>query len=99
MIQNSSLYIFKLRFKIVDVISKFNLKLILSNKRTTIYENDQMRLCNDGNNIIRVQLFDNSNKKLLEELREYFYGKDYVEITETKEKVKVKDNYRNIGEY
>lgn len=55
-----------------------NFKKILSNDRTTIYENSDMRLCFDSK-VIRIVLFNN-NIVLLERLREYFYGEEYKRI-------------------
>lgn len=56
-----------------------DLKKILSNDRTTIYQNNNMRLSVDEKHI-RVLLFDESNTSLLEKLREYFYGYEYKRI-------------------
>ncbi len=56
-----------------------NLKKILENDRTTIYQNSVMRLC-VNENIARILVFDKANDELIENLREYFYGKDYTSI-------------------
>lgn len=62
-----------------QVIHKFNLDYVLSNDRTSIYENSDMRLCFDKK-LIRVMLFNNNNKILLEDLRNYFYGEEYAKL-------------------
>lgn len=56
-----------------------NLQKILSNSRTTIYQNEEMRLCIDEK-IVRIKLFDNNNYKLIEKLREFFYGEEYKKL-------------------
>lgn len=57
----------------------FGLHKILSNDRTTIYQNNEMRLCVDEK-VIRVMLFDKTNHDLLEKLREFFYGENYRKL-------------------
>lgn len=61
-----------------QLIHKFGLNYVLSNGRTSIYENSNMRLSIDKK-VIRVLLFDD-NKILLENLRNYFYGEEYTKI-------------------
>ena len=57
-------------------VLKFGLQKILSNDRTTIFQNDQMRFCVDKT-VVRVLIFDENNKSLLENLRMFFYGEEY----------------------
>ena len=59
-----------------DMVNTFGLEKVLSNERTDIYQNDDMKLSVDER-VIRVILFDEKNISLLEKLREYFYGKEY----------------------
>lgn len=56
-----------------------NLNKVLTNDRTTIYQNNEMRLCVDEK-IVRVKLFDKTNYALIEILREFFYGEKYREL-------------------
>lgn len=62
-----------------QLIYIFNLNKILSNHRTTIYENKKMRLSVDKE-VIRIILFDDNDKTLLENLRNFFYGKRYEQL-------------------
>ena len=74
-------HIFKIGEKSTkELIEVFNLKEILSNERTTIYKNDEMRLCVDKT-VIRVKIFNEDNTELLENLRMYFYGDEYKLIS------------------
>lgn len=54
----------------------FNLNHILSNDRTMIFQNDEMRFCVDKK-VVRVIIFDEANICLLEKIRHYFYGDEY----------------------
>lgn len=56
------------------VITEFCLKHELTNNRTSIYENDDVRFCFDKK-IIRVLLYDSSNKELKNRIQDYFYEK------------------------
>lgn len=56
-----------------------NLKKVLSNDRTTIFQNSDMRLSVDKKHV-RVLLFNNKNEMLLEYIREYFYGEEYKRL-------------------
>ena len=62
-----------------DMISTFNLQPILSNGRTSIFQNNEMRFCIDKK-VVRIILFDDSNMILLEKLRKYFYGEEYERL-------------------
>lgn len=62
-----------------NIMDIFNLQLILSNNRTKIFQNQEMRLCVDKK-VARVILFDNNNVILLEKLRNYFYGEEYEKL-------------------
>ncbi len=62
-----------------DVVQEFNLEKILQNERTTIYQNEEMRLCIDKK-VIRVLMFDEGNKELEERLWEYFYHEELSKI-------------------
>ena len=62
-----------------DSVLKFGLHKILSNDRTTIFQNDQMRFCVDKT-VVRVLIFDDNNYDLLENLRMYFYGEEYENV-------------------
>lgn len=59
-----------------DIIHRFNLNKLLSNNRTSIYSNDEMRVSIDKK-VIRVLIYDDRNITLLEKLRGYFYGDEY----------------------
>lgn len=62
-----------------DVVQVFNLKKVLQNERTKIYQNEEMRLCIDKK-VIRVLIFDEGNKELEERLQEYFYDEELSKI-------------------
>lgn len=62
-----------------EVINTFDLKKVLSNDRTTILQNEEMRFSIDSK-VIRVLLFDQNNTALLEKLRNYFYGDAYEKL-------------------
>lgn len=72
-------YVFRVltEAKNLQLVHKFKLEKILSNDRTTIYENSEMRLCVDKK-VVRVLLFE-ENKLLLENLRNFFYGEKYIQ--------------------
>ena len=61
-----------------NTIHMFNLRKVLANDRTTIFQNDEMRFCIDSGKVVRVLLFDENNNILLEKLRNYFYGEEYT---------------------
>ena len=56
------------------VIDEFSLKHVFTNDRASIYENDDVRFCFDKK-VIRVLLYDNSNKELKKRIQDYFYEK------------------------
>ena len=56
------------------VITEFCLKHEFTNSRTSIYENKDVRFCFDKK-IIRVLLYDSSNKELRNRIQDYFYEK------------------------
>ena len=58
--QLDSCFVFEVPDNIYDMIERFRLRLILKNKRTTIYENDNARFSVDKK-VIRVLLFDKQN--------------------------------------
>lgn len=68
-------FVFEMPENVCDMISRFNLHLILKNDRTSIYENDSARFSVDQK-VVRVLLFDENNKNLREQIRSYFYGQD-----------------------
>ena len=57
-----------------NVITEFDLKHEFTNNRTSIYENDDVRFCFDKK-VIRVLLYDSSNKELKQKIQDYFYEK------------------------
>lgn len=69
-------FVFRLPADNNDMIHKFKPKNILNNSRTSIYQNNFARFSIDKK-VIRVLLFDENNKTLLEEIRNYFYGEEY----------------------
>ena len=72
-------YVFRLPNYSNDMIKTFNLNKVLSNSRTSIYQNCNARFSID-NNVVRVLLFDDNNLHLLEKIRTYFYGEQYEKI-------------------
>ena len=73
-------YVFKKEANLIKhSIHKFDLKKILENDRTTIYQNAEMRFSIDQS-VIRVLIFDETNQLLLETLRNDFYGKAYEKL-------------------
>ena len=62
----------------VEMMKRYNLKEVLSNDRTTICQNENMRVSFDKV-VTRVLLFNNSNHELIEDLNRFFYGEDYYE--------------------
>lgn len=62
--------------KTIDVeklITDFNLHHILTNNRTVIYENKDMRVSIDKK-VIRVLVFEGYKRELIERIKEYFYN-------------------------
>lgn len=57
------------------IIKKFNLTKIISNERTSIYQNDKMRFSFDKK-VLRILVF-NDNKDITNTLYNYFYGEQY----------------------
>lgn len=62
-----------------DMINKFKLNKVLSNSRTSIYENRNMRFCIDKK-VVRVLLYNGNDNVLLEQVRNYFYGEKYEKL-------------------
>lgn len=62
-----------------DMIKTFKLNKVLSNSRTSIYQNNNVRVSIDSN-VVRVLLFDENNINLLEKIRAYFYGEQYEKL-------------------
>ncbi|MBD5395898.1 MAG: hypothetical protein HDR71_16925 [Lachnospiraceae bacterium] len=71
--------VFRLPANSNDMIYKFNLNQLLTNSRTSIYQNDFARFSID-NKVVRVLLFDENNIDLLEQIRTYFYGDAYEKL-------------------
>ncbi|MCR2050648.1 hypothetical protein NSB25_25785 [Acetatifactor muris] len=69
--------VFNLPSDSTSMINKFQLEKVLSNARTSIYQNDYMRFSVD-NSVVRVLLYNENDINLLEQIREYFYGEDYA---------------------
>lgn len=61
------------------IAERFELKKILSNERTSMYQNDDMRVCIDKK-VIRVLVFNNENTPLMDKIYNYFYGEQYENI-------------------
>ena len=61
------------------MVHKFNLNEVLKNKRTSIYQNEYVRVSIDKQ-VVRVLLFDEKNIDLLEKMRKYFYGEEYERL-------------------
>lgn len=59
-----------------DIARKFNLYNLVKNSRLSIFENEQMRF-SIGNKVIYVTFFDEKNEKLIEKVKNYFYGEEY----------------------
>ena len=60
-----------------NMLEHFNLhKILLSNDRTTIYQNDTMRFSIDES-VVRVTIFK-TDDMLIDKLRSFFYGKSYA---------------------
>lgn len=57
-----------------SVITKeFDLRFVLKNERTTIYENKDARFSFDKS-VIRVMIYDGNNRKLTHRVEDYFYN-------------------------
>lgn len=61
------------------IVKMFDLKEVLMNSRTSIYQNNKMRFSFDKN-VTRVLIFDDGNVELIEKIRNYFYGEEYGKI-------------------
>lgn len=61
-----------------EMIKRYNLQVLMSNDRTTICQNKDMRVSFDKL-VARVLLFENTDNNLIEELNTYFYGENYYE--------------------
>ena len=55
------------------MVEHFGLQKILSNNRTSIYQNSVMRVSFDTR-VTRVLVYDKNDVNLLDELYKYFYG-------------------------
>lgn len=72
--------VFRLPQNSIDtMIQNLELRKMLSNDRTTIYQNDDMRFCVDEK-VVRVLVYDENNNSLIECLRNYFYGDAYERL-------------------
>lgn len=58
------------------IINEFGLNLVFKNKRTSIYENEDMRFSFDKN-VVRVILYNDKNIELKQKIRNYFYEKQW----------------------
>ena len=59
-----------------SISAKFKLKEVLTNERTCILENDDIVFSIDKK-VVRVFLYNESDKMLLHNVVEYFYGKQH----------------------
>lgn len=75
----SNSFVFHLPKDSDEMIHKFNLHNVLTNSRTSIFENDRARFSIDRK-VVRVLLFDENNLTVLEEIRNYFYGEQYEKL-------------------
>ena len=75
----SKCYVFNLPNDSTDMIHTFNLKLLLENTRTSIYQNESARFSIDSD-VVRILLYNNNDKITLEKVRNYFYGAEYEQI-------------------
>ena len=62
-----------------NIIHGFNLKERLSNERTSIYENKDMRFSIDKK-IVRVIIFNGDDYELQNKIQKYFYGGNYETV-------------------
>ena len=62
-----------------EIAKRFKLKSIVKNQRAEIFQNDDMRF-NVQNKVIYVTFFENENKTLIENVKNYFYGEEYERI-------------------
>lgn len=60
---------------IENLVKEFSLNFVFTNTRTTIYENDNMRLSIDDT-VMRVLVFEANDYKFIDRLKRYFYGDD-----------------------
>ncbi len=72
-------YVFKVPNDSIDMIHTFNLKPILSNTRTSIYQNEFARFSIDKK-VVRILLYNEKDYYILQEIRNYFYGEQYEKI-------------------
>lgn len=77
--QMTNCYVFNLPNDSTDMIHTFNLKPILSNERTSIYQNEFARFSIDKK-VVRVLVYSKEDYSLLQKIRNYFYGEHYAEI-------------------
>ena len=66
-------FIFQLPLDSNQVLDKFKLKKIVSNERTTVYQNEKMRFSFDKC-VLRILLFD---RDIIKNLYDYFYDEQY----------------------
>lgn len=72
-------YVFHIPNDSSDMIHTFNLQPILSNERTSIYQNEFARFSIDRK-VVRILLYNNSDCLLLQKIQNYFYGEQYARI-------------------
>ena len=60
--------VFQLPNNSKEMIHQFKLNKILSNSRTSIFENESMRFCIDSK-VVRVLLYNGNDNELLEQVR------------------------------
>ena len=75
---NEYLVFSKKTIDIEKLITDFNLHHILTNNRTVIYENKDMRVSIDKM-VIRVMVFEGYKRELIERVKEYFYNNQVME--------------------
>ncbi len=71
-----NLYFTKPFHKEQIIIKEFGLNLVLKNKRTSIYENEDVRFSFDKK-VVRVLLYNNKNVELKQRIQNYFYEKQW----------------------
>lgn len=72
-------YVFHLPANSNEMIKKFKLKKVLSNSRTSIYQNPIARFSIDQK-VVRVLLYNEDNIDYIEKVRSYFYGEEYEKL-------------------